>query len=55
MLEFSYQYIEEIEKNTEPFMLPDPNKSEQFLAPELFFLARKLLPIKSPKISLPKE
>ena len=42
MLEFSYQYIEEIEKNNEPFMLPDPNKSEQFLAPELFFWARKL-------------
>ena len=40
--EFSYQYNKEIEKTNEPLILPDPNKFEEFLAPELFFWARKL-------------
>ena len=30
-------YTEEIEKNNEPFIIPDLYKFEQFLTPELLF------------------
>ena len=40
--EFSYEYTEEIEKNNEPLIIPDPNVCLQFLAPELLLWANKL-------------
>ena len=36
-LELSYRNTEEFEKYNEPLIIPDLNKFEKFLAPELLF------------------
>ena len=38
----SYRFIEEIQKNNVLLIMPDPNKFERFLAPDLLIWARKL-------------